>query len=188
MMQNDLPLNANNMLTLDAHWEDVTAEPKASAVAVLLIPNDSSGWSLVLTKRSTKVGTHKGQVSLAGGRRNLDDLKPVDTALREVHEELGIDPQLVRTLARLNAIKSLDGSAIVPILMTAQLSLENMTTCSIEVDHAFAVPTEALSLANRLEFQFNIFGQWRRSSLYQWKEQRIWGLTALIIDQLKFST
>ena len=56
------------------------------------------------TKRTTPVDHHKGEVSFAGGMRDPDDADACATALREAHEELGIDPGAVTVLGELDEL------------------------------------------------------------------------------------
>ena len=62
--------------------------------AAVLIPiqERQDGDYLVLTKRADHLRTHKGQIAFPGGRVDVGDVDVFGTALRECHEEIGIDP------------------------------------------------------------------------------------------------
>jgi 8-oxo-dGTP pyrophosphatase MutT (NUDIX family) len=64
---------------------------RPGAVLVLLYP-DGDDLRLPLTVRSDRLPNHRGEVSLPGGATDPEDDGPVATALRECHEELGVDP------------------------------------------------------------------------------------------------
>jgi 8-oxo-dGTP pyrophosphatase MutT (NUDIX family) len=68
--------------------------PRLGAVLVLLYP-DGADLRLPLTVRSDQLPSHRGEVSLPGGAIDPDDDGPVGAALRECHEELGVDPASV---------------------------------------------------------------------------------------------
>jgi len=73
---------------------------------------------LILTRRSTGLRTHKGEVSFPGGR--LDEGEgPAEAALREAHEEIGLDPSQVTTVGWLHPLMTMASSSlIVPVVAT----------------------------------------------------------------------
>jgi 8-oxo-dGTP pyrophosphatase MutT (NUDIX family) len=66
-------------------------EPRLGAVLLLLYP-DNSDLRLPLTVRSDLLPSHSGEVSLPGGALEPDEHDPASAALRECHEELGVEP------------------------------------------------------------------------------------------------
>src|SRR5262245_38286134 len=68
--------------------------------AAVLVPLIDVGeeCTLLFTKRTETVETHKGQISFPGGVVDGTDLDPVHTALRETHEEIGIPAGSIETL------------------------------------------------------------------------------------------
>lgn len=70
---------------------------KQAAVLILLYERAGELY-FFLTRRTETVGTHKGQISLPGGGKDADESLQ-ETALREAHEELGIDPAQIEILA-----------------------------------------------------------------------------------------
>jgi 8-oxo-dGTP pyrophosphatase MutT (NUDIX family) len=78
-------------------------ELRQAAVLIALYDHDGAPH-LVLTRRSAKLPHHPGQVSLPGGRYEITDGDLKATALRETHEELGIDPERVHVLGRLDDV------------------------------------------------------------------------------------
>jgi 8-oxo-dGTP pyrophosphatase MutT (NUDIX family) len=80
-------------------------------LAAVLAPlyEDSEGEvRIVLTKRPDTMPTHAGHISLPGGRAHPDDTGPVETALREAHEEVGIEPASVEILGYLPPIDTVE--------------------------------------------------------------------------------
>lgn len=74
-----------------------------AAVLLLLYPKDGE-YCILLNKRSQQVEHHKGEISFPGGRRDPEDKDFRETALKEAHEEMGIKPEDVTLLGRLDDI------------------------------------------------------------------------------------
>jgi 8-oxo-dGTP pyrophosphatase MutT (NUDIX family) len=95
------------------------AFPRARHSAVLVLLHDGrEGPEVLLTRRSWELRHHKGEVSFPGGRMDPGETA-LDAALREAHEEVGLDPALVRPhgeLEHLNTVVS--RSYIVPKVAT----------------------------------------------------------------------
>ena len=78
----------------------MTKSPIASSVLILLFEENNS-FNFILTLRSKKVETHKGQISLPGGvQEKNESLK--DTALREAEEEIGVLPKTIEIIGEQN--------------------------------------------------------------------------------------
>jgi 8-oxo-dGTP pyrophosphatase MutT (NUDIX family) len=82
--------------------DSTPSEARQAAALVLLYPG-SGGASLPLTVRHAGLPQHAGQVSLPGGRIDAGE-QPVDAALREAHEEIGVPPGAIRILGALSSL------------------------------------------------------------------------------------
>ena len=101
-----------NRLHLQTDPPDAGGQPTAAVLAPLF--EDSHGVvRVVLTKRPDTMPTHAGHIAFPGGRSHPDDSGPVDTALREAHEEVGIDPRRVEVLGFLPAIDTVEFKPLV---------------------------------------------------------------------------
>ena len=69
-----------------------------AAVLAPLYEDDDGEVRVVLTKRPDTMPTHAGHISFPGGRAHPEDTGPVDTALREAYEEVGIERDRVEVL------------------------------------------------------------------------------------------
>ena len=86
--------------------------------AAVLIPiqERADGDYIVLTKRGDDMPTHKGQIAFPGGRVHVGDADLIATALRESHEEIGVDPEHVRVLGRLDEFTAGYGIVVTPVV------------------------------------------------------------------------
>lgn len=84
------------------------AEGTMAAVLAALYEDDDGDVRLVLTKRHDTMPTHAGHISFPGGRAHPTDSGPVDTALREAHEEVGIERDSVEILGFLTPIDTVE--------------------------------------------------------------------------------
>ena len=86
--------------------------------AAVLIPiqERADGDYIVLTKRGDNMPTHKGQIAFPGGRVHAGDTDLVATALRESHEEIGVVPEHVRVLGRLDEFTAGYGIVVTPVV------------------------------------------------------------------------
>ncbi|HVR77704.1 MAG TPA: CoA pyrophosphatase [Acidimicrobiia bacterium] len=99
--------------------EDTPIEAKGTLAAVLaaLYEDEAGDVRLVLTKRPDTMPTHAGHISFPGGRAHSTDSGPVDTALREAHEEVGIERDRVEILGFLAPIDTVEFKPwVVPVV------------------------------------------------------------------------
>ena len=77
--------------------------PRIGGVLLLLDPHGDE-TSIIFTLRKQYEGTHSGQMSFPGGKREASDIDLTETALRETHEEIGVSPEQVRVIGRLSEL------------------------------------------------------------------------------------
>jgi 8-oxo-dGTP pyrophosphatase MutT (NUDIX family) len=123
---------------------DATSRPIVNRAAVLLAFFEEEGETyVVLTRRATTLRSHRGEIALPGGRTDGDET-PVETALREAHEEVGIDPTSVTPIGWLSPIVTFaSGSALWPVIGVLD-ERPNLVTDPAEVDRAFSVSLKDL--------------------------------------------
>jgi len=150
---------------------------KKSAVAILLM-NKNSEPHVLLTLRSEKVSTHKGDMSLPGGRHDDTDADLMETAYRETFEEVGISRDKIDHLGRFDDYISMFGHHI---------------TCYVgAIDYPSKYVFSEDEIDDYLEAPLSIFLDLRydRIQEFQWGDKpykvyyyyynkfKIWGLTA----------
>lgn len=74
------------------------------AAVLVLLADGPAGPSVVLTERAADLTDYPGELVFPGGAAALTDTGPAGTALREAHEEIGLDPAVVRILGQLDPI------------------------------------------------------------------------------------
>lgn len=159
--------------------------PKAPAAAAVLVPliDHDSGMTVLLTQRSSSLRTHAGQISFPGGRVEVFDEGPLETALRETEEEIGLAREHVTFAGYLKPYLVLTGFWITPVVSFVrpgfQLKLDPR-----EVAGTFEVPlSHILDLANHRSRE-RLIGE-TTVQVYDiaFGENHIWGATAgMLID------
>ena len=71
---------------------------------------------VLFTERSKHLRSHPGQVSFPGGKQDYQDTNSLETALRETHEEIGLHPEKVEILGRIDQIISLYNYLVTPFV------------------------------------------------------------------------
>ena len=159
------------------------ADARPSAVLVVLA-DGLSGAEVLLTRRAQHLSSHGGEVCFPGGR--LDDGETyVAAALREAHEEVGLDPNAVRVVGQLNPIGTwVSRSWIVPIVarVDAPLALVGRTA---EVDRVMWVPLHDLTRPGtfREEWWHTAVGE-RPIYFFELDDETVWGATARMLHEL----
>lgn len=90
-------------------------EPRDAAVLVPIIYQEQLPH-LLFTKRSEDLGNHPGQMSFPGGGREPTDDSLSDTAVREAHEEISLDPTEVTLVGQLDDIRTISGYSVTPFV------------------------------------------------------------------------
>ncbi|HTO41208.1 MAG TPA: CoA pyrophosphatase [Rhizomicrobium sp.] len=158
------------------------AEPRALRPAAVLMPIIAGTTPRVLfTERSRHLTNHAGQVSFPGGKAEAADISLVQTALRETHEETGIDPAFVTVEGFLDTYETGSGYVILPVVGVLRDGFA-LRPGAAEVERIFEVPLAfLLDTANRVHGQAEWQGQQRSYYEYHYAGHRIWGATAAMV-------
>lgn len=154
------------------------------SAAVLIAITDRPDPGVILVQRPDHMRNHPGQVAFPGGKIDPEDKDAVHAALREAEEEVSLDPHEVDIIGATDRYHSGSGYNIQPIVGVIPPDLP-LVPSPDEVEDWFEAPLEfVLNPKN----QSAHIGEWRgaRRKYYQinWKNRRIWGITAGILVNL----
>ncbi len=139
---------------------------------------------ILLTQRSVNLKNHPGQISFPGGKKEKFDISPVETALRETEEEVGLNRQLVEIIASLPTHKTATGFIIRPYIGIVSQSFQETLQCD-EVDEIFTVPFDHFLNEKNFSVQTRKWnGSQRRYYIVPYGPHYIWGATARILLNL----
>lgn len=173
------------MLAALASYEPVTVPDAGMRRSAVLVPLllDPTGVRVVLTRRTEDLSSHAGQISFPGGRIDPSDASAAHAALRETHEELGVDPSTVQIVGRIDEIVILTRHHVTPVVGTLPASTVFHPNPR-EVALVLRVPLDELLQEERWERHAHT---WNNSRFHMWEltyeGERIWGATALMLRQ-----
>ena len=156
-----------------------------SAVLCLLISNGSNyNLDIVLTKRSKHLKHHKGQISLPGGKLELQDKGSFKKcALREANEEIGFKKNKAIYLGKLNKYITGSGFLIQPIVVFVD-KVQSFIINRQEVTSILHFPVNYLLSDDVISKVFLDEDHNKYFLNIYWKKNKIWGATAKILIDL----
>ena len=161
--------------------EGLDEEPSPAAVLVAITDQPAPG--LILTTRRDNLRTHAGQVAFPGGRIDPGET-PVQAALREAHEELGLNPAQVTVLGEADSYRTVTGYSVTPVVGLVPAGLD-LTPNPAEVAGWFEAPLDfVLDPANQRRMSAEFRGRTRHYYQIDWQGRRIWGATAAMLVNL----
>ncbi len=167
---------------LPVGWDKGRALTPA-AVLVGLVERPA-GLTVLLTRRTEHLTDHAGQVSFPGGRVDAGDADALAAAIREAREEIGLPPESIQPIGRLDTYLVRTGFEVTPIVALVEpppaYSLDPN-----EVDEVFEVPLDVAADPARYERHSREFqGRERQFYVLPWEHYYIWGATAGMLVNL----
>lgn len=158
--------------------------PHAREAAVLMPLTRAADPELVLTLRAQNLSTHGGEVAFPGGRRDPEDCDLISTALRETHEEVGLEPGLVEVVGPLSELVSRHGVKVTPYVGFVPHAVEYQANAG-EIESIFSVPLEFFAEDPRQStHRIDYLGRTWYVPSYHFAGYKIWGLTAVMVVEL----
>jgi len=163
---------------------DLAVMPPPRPAAVLVPIMRRPALTVLLTQRSHDMPSHPGQISFPGGKVEATDRSPLDCALREAREEIGLPATHVEPLGYLDGYRTGTGFQIVPVVALVTpgfpLSLDPR-----EVEEVFEVPLKFLmDPANHRKDQREWRGRVRSYYAMPYGQRYIWGATAGMLKNM----
>jgi 8-oxo-dGTP pyrophosphatase MutT (NUDIX family) len=163
----------------------IIAQERPIRPAAVLIPIvDHAEPTVLLTQRAAHLNDHAGQISFPGGKIDATDASPLDAALREAEEEIGLTREFIDPIGYLDLYATGFGFRILPTLARIKPGFE-LRINETEVDDAFEVPLAFLMNPGNHQLHAKEFrGMERHYYAMPFAERYIWGATAGILRVL----
>ena len=161
-----------------------TRRRRSAAVLVPLVERPE-GHAVLLTRRTDHLRDHPGQVCFPGGRLDDTDAGPIDAALRETAEEIGLGREQVEIAGVLDGYETVTGYGVTPVVAFIRPGYD-LTLDAFEVAEAFEVPFAFfLDEASRQVHSGMRDGRRRYFYAFEYEDRYIWGATAGMLVNLQ---
>ncbi len=158
-------------------------QPREAGVLLLLYPQHAE-LEFFLTRRTDAVESHKGQIALPGGAQEAGESLQ-ETALREAHEELGIETNAIETLgAPLSPVYiPVSNFRLTPFIAFAPVR-PNVHPEPGEVVEIIETPLRAIMNADNVSIEtWDIRGVLVRVPFFAINGHKVWGATAMVLSE-----
>jgi 8-oxo-dGTP pyrophosphatase MutT (NUDIX family) len=170
-----------------APLEPAFPEARVSAVLVALFEGDR-GVEVLLTRRSMELSSHRGEISFPGGRLDPGET-PIETALREASEEVGLDPSAPKVVGELGHLSTIvSQSYIVPVVAVLD-ERPDLAAQTMEVDRVLWTPLSEFSMPGTYRFEhWGVAPAAHALHFFELDDETVWGATAfMLVELLRYS-
>lgn len=172
-------------LLRDYEPRSVDAPDTRRAAVLALLYHDQGADRVLLTKRTETVEHHKGQICFPGGGVHAGDADLSVTALRETWEEVGIRPEHIEIIGRLDDMVTISNFLVTPFVGVLHHTPYEFIPSDIEVAAVIEPPiADLLDDATLVLEERTLDGGTRLLPAYHWNEHRVWGATARMLQEL----
>lgn len=156
---------------------------RPSAVLIALV-DDDDGPSVVLTRRAEHLRNHRREISFPGGRMDDGEMAH-EAALREAHEEVGLDPASVSIISGLAPITTFVSNSFINPVVGVVEGRPQLVPHEAEVARVMNVPLHDLARADTYR---NEWWNTARGDInihfFHLDDETVWGATARMLNQL----
>jgi 8-oxo-dGTP pyrophosphatase MutT (NUDIX family) len=163
-------------------------KPKVGGVMLLLYKKNDL-LTTVLIKRKEYDGVHSGQMSFPGGKQDENDTDNIVTALRETHEEIGIEPSRIQVLGRLTELYIPPSNFLVYPSVGYTNTIEKFYPEASEVEKVVEIPVDFFLDEKNINLQTEVpvFNNTKVVvPAYKFDDHIIWGATAIILSEFTY--
>ena len=166
------------------HGTEGERQELTAASVLMPIVARAGELTMLFTRRTERLRSHSGQISFPGGRAEPHDASPEATALRETHEEIGLEPERVELIGRLSEYRTRTGYRITPVVGVLAPPFE-LHPDAHEVEEVFEVPLAFLLDPRNHQRHSRLFqGETRSFFVIPYRDYYIWGATAGMLVNL----
>ncbi|MGB1112333.1 MAG: NUDIX hydrolase [Schleiferiaceae bacterium] len=167
------------------HTSQKTMDQAKKAAVLAHLFEGSDGLELLFMKRPPYDGTHGGQISFPGGRKELSDSSYEQTALRETAEEVGIPKKSVTVIRKLDPLYIPPSNFVVHPFIGYSKELPELVLDPNEVAYTFSIPLQVL-MSGELIGKATVPTKYGKVKVpaYLWGDEVIWGATAMITARI----
>jgi 8-oxo-dGTP pyrophosphatase MutT (NUDIX family) len=156
-------------------------DPGERLAAVLALLIEEPEPALLFTERAATLRRHPGEVSFPGGLTEPQDDDLVGTALRETHEEIGLDRSLPEVLGALPPIHTFVSGVLVTPFVAVVRTLPELRESRAEIARVLTVPTVVLAGMEEERELPGEGGRVWRGWWYETGDATIWGATGFML-------
>lgn len=153
---------------------------------LMLFYNESDETKMIIIRRSNYVGIHAGQIAFPGGRYEDEDKNVRTTALREIHEEIGIPENKIEIVGRLSDIYVPPSNFLVSVFVGYLDEKPMYKIEEREVDKVIEVPFSDFfkpGLIKEKEFFVSTQNASSKAPYFDVSNAEIWGTSAMVISE-----
>ena len=144
---------------------------------------NNEDYSILFLKRSKNLSAHSDEICFPGGTFENDDMNLLNTAYREMKEEIGVGQESVKLISPLSKEKTRTGYIIQPFIVLLKDGIKIEVDGEEIVDYMLMPISELLSKRNRRDYYFLFDKLLISKPAYIMNNQLIWGATASILEE-----